>query len=120
VIVFSDEITQRCVALHGVNPNHSYAGFMEAIRLDSSIINRLLTDIETTRVDLPRLTPREIDVLLRLCNGRTYPQIGADLWITHETVKSHMRNIRGKLGVPNSTGAVALALCLGLLTQDQT
>lgn len=48
------------------------------------------------------LTPREHEVLLRLSEGKGYGQIAAELVIELETVRTHARRIRRKLGVATS------------------
>lgn len=57
---------------------------------------------------LARLTPREHDVLRLMAVGRSNVQIGNELLITRETVKSHVARLHRKLGVANRTEAVAL------------
>lgn len=57
---------------------------------------------------LARLTPREHDVLRLMASGRSNVQIGNELLITRETVKSHVARLHRKLGVVNRTEAVAL------------
>jgi DNA-binding NarL/FixJ family response regulator len=44
------------------------------------------------------LTPREVDVLRLVGKGNANKEIGAQLSLTEETVKSHIRNILAKLG----------------------
>lgn len=48
------------------------------------------------------LTPRESEVLLRLSEGKSYGQIAAELVIELETVRTHARRVRRKLGVATS------------------
>lgn len=43
-----------------------------------------------------KLTPRELDVWLRYRTNYTYKEIAAELYITHNTVKKHMKNIHAK------------------------
>jgi LuxR family maltose regulon positive regulatory protein len=61
------------------------------------------------------LTARELDVLDLLAQGLTNAEIGQRLVISLPTVKSHTRNLYGKLGVHSRRAAVAHARELGLL-----
>ena len=62
------------------------------------------------------LSPRELDVLRLLAQGKTNQQIAKDLLVSVSTVKKHMRQIIPKLGVSDRTQAAVLALKLGLPT----
>ena len=55
------------------------------------------------------LTPREIDVLLLLRQGRSNAQIAHALQIGVETVRTHARAIYRKLGVSSRRALIALA-----------
>jgi len=61
------------------------------------------------------LTDREIEVLLCLAEGLSNAEIAQRLFISLPTVKSHTRNIYGKLGVHNRKEAVARARALGII-----
>jgi LuxR family transcriptional regulator, maltose regulon positive regulatory protein len=61
------------------------------------------------------LSPRELEVLRLVAEGLTNQQIAALLVISVRTVKKHIENIHGKLGVQNRTQAAARARDLGLL-----
>jgi LuxR family maltose regulon positive regulatory protein len=61
------------------------------------------------------LTPREMQVLDLLARGLTNAEIGQQLVISLPTVKSHTRNLYGKLGVHTRREAVARARELNLL-----
>lgn len=63
------------------------------------------------------LTPREQEVLrfLAVQPKLTYPQIGTQLYISGETVKSHVESIAAKLGVSGRAAVVAVARERGLL-----
>jgi DNA-binding NarL/FixJ family response regulator len=61
------------------------------------------------------LTPREIDVLRLIARGNPNKIIAAELSLTEETVKSHIRNILSKLGANDRTHAVAIGLKRGII-----
>jgi len=56
---------------------------------------------------LAGLTDREREILAALAEGMTNQQLAADLHISLNTVKFHLKNIYGKLGVDNRAQAVA-------------
>ena len=58
----------------------------------------------------PDLTPREADVLERIAEGRSNPEIAAELFLTVPTVKSYVNQVFTKLGVRTRAEAVALVL----------
>jgi DNA-binding NarL/FixJ family response regulator len=61
------------------------------------------------------LTPREVDVLRLVVGGNANKEIAAQLSLTEETVKSHVRNILAKLGANDRTHAVAIGLKRGII-----
>ncbi|WP_041795894.1 helix-turn-helix transcriptional regulator [Modestobacter italicus] len=62
------------------------------------------------------LTPREVEVLALMAQGRTNRQIGAELFISEKTASVHVSNILAKFGASGRTEAVALAAARGLLS----
>ncbi|PYY34374.1 response regulator transcription factor [Curtobacterium sp. MCBD17_030] len=62
------------------------------------------------RQRFPGLTPREADVLTRIADGRTNPEIAAELFLTVPTVKSSVNQVFAKLGVRTRAEAVARVL----------
>jgi LuxR family maltose regulon positive regulatory protein len=60
------------------------------------------------------LTPREREVLQFIAAGYTNPEIAAQLFIAVTTVKTHVKNIYGKLQVANRFQAAARAKELNL------
>ena len=60
--------------------------------------------------DLQSLTAREQDVLTLLVRGFSYKMISAELQVGIETVRSHIKNIYGKLHVNSKSEAVAKAM----------
>ena len=63
------------------------------------------------------LTPRELVVLERLSHRGSYSEIARELFVSTNTIKTHVQNIYGKLGVTDRASAVAAATVLGLLDE---
>jgi len=61
------------------------------------------------------LSQREVDVLRLLAAGKTTSLIAQALFISENTVKTHVRRIFEKLNVHNRAEAVSKALSLGIL-----
>ena len=64
---------------------------------------------------LPALTPREREVLHELARGSTYADIAANLFVSENTVKTHVSSLYGKLAVSRRSEALAVARSLNLL-----
>ncbi|MFC5996758.1 response regulator [Pseudonocardia hispaniensis] len=77
----------------------------------------LTREIQARRslVDRPLLSPREIQVLRLVAEGRSASEIGGELSLTVATVKSHLQRIYEKLEVSDRAAAVAVAMRRGLL-----
>lgn len=61
------------------------------------------------------LSPREIEVLRLISGGNANKEIAAQLSITEETVKGHIKNILAKLGANDRTHAVTIGLKRGII-----
>jgi DNA-binding NarL/FixJ family response regulator len=61
------------------------------------------------------LSQRELEVLTLIARGRTNKEVGAALYISEATVKSHLLHLYGKLGVNDRAAAVAAAFKADLL-----
>lgn len=68
----------------------------------------------------PKLTPRDLQILALIADGLPNPEIAAELYITVETVKSHIRLIHRTLGARSRAHAVHLGHRHGLLVQAAT
>jgi len=72
---------------------------------------------EPLRARLPQpLTPRELEVLELLAQGKTNRDIAEDFVISVGTVKNHVEHLIAKLEVSDRTQAVVRALRLGLIS----
>ena len=62
------------------------------------------------------LTPREIVVLQCVAKGQPNKQIAAELKVSEDTIKGHLKSIMDKLGAQNRTHAVTLGIRRGIVT----
>jgi DNA-binding NarL/FixJ family response regulator len=67
---------------------------------------------------LARLTPREREVLLALAEGLSDREIAQRLFVSKDTVHTHMVNLLGKLGVDSRMQALLFAVKAGLVTLE--
>jgi two-component system NarL family response regulator len=67
------------------------------------------------RVAGPELTSREMDVLRLIVGGKSNKEIGALLYISEATVKTHINNLLGKMGVTDRTQAATAAIQRGMV-----
>lgn len=72
----------------------------------------------TTQLDI--LTDREQEVLAELCHGGTYKSIARSLYISPETVRTHLKHVYAKLGVKGKREAVGRARQMGLAGEGPT
>ncbi|MER5650165.1 response regulator transcription factor [Streptosporangium sp. NPDC002524] len=70
---------------------------------------RRLSGVRDAPDSKPPLTNRELDIVSLVADGLTNPEIGAELYITPGTVKTHLAHIQRKLGVRNRVGIAAWA-----------
>jgi DNA-binding NarL/FixJ family response regulator len=61
----------------------------------------------------PVLTPREREILTLLAEGLSGEQTAQKLYLSSETVRTHVRNATSKLGASTRVHAVALAMQRG-------
>jgi DNA-binding NarL/FixJ family response regulator len=64
------------------------------------------------------LSSREMEVLACLAQGKTTSQIAAELFVSENTIKTHVRHILEKLGASNRAEAVSKANQMGLIGSD--
>lgn len=68
-----------------------------------------------SRKTFENLTTRELEVLKELAKGRANKEIGDTLCISEHTVKTHLKNILGKLRAVDRTEAVTTAIQRGII-----
>ena len=72
-------------------------------------LHQAYLDAERRRHPVPRLTPRQWELLRLLAAGHTNAQIARRLGISEGTVRTHLVNIYTRLNVPSRTAAVTRA-----------
>jgi NarL family two-component system response regulator LiaR len=90
-------------------------------RLDPSVAARVLQEVRSPSrpAGANGLTPREIDVLTLVARGCNNRAIADQLFISEETVKTHISNILTKLHLADRTQAAIYALRRGLVPLDE-
>ena len=94
------------------------AELLDTIRAVHAGRKRIPTDIAVKlaeRISASELTQRELEVLQLIVAGQSNREIGVSLSITEGTVKAHVNNILGKLGVNDRTQAVTEGLRRGIV-----
>ena len=72
-------------------------------------LHQAYLDAERRRHPVPRLTPRQWELLHLLAPGRTNTQIARRLGVSEGTVRTHLENIYERLQVSSRTAAVTRA-----------
>lgn len=70
---------------------------------------------DTNSVTVRPLTSRQIDVVIRVCDGQTEKSIGYDLNISQKTVEFHLARVRERVGARSLAGLVRWAIRSGLI-----
>jgi NarL family two-component system response regulator LiaR len=88
------------------------------VQLSPEAAARLMREMRQPDIAPEPLTERETEVLLLLASGRANKEIARDLQIGEKTVKTHVSNILGKLGVQSRTQAALHAVRAGLVPAE--
>jgi len=109
-----DEIIGAVRRIHG---GESLLGRREMIDLLRLATQQREQD-RAGRQAISRLTPREREVLQALAAGLSDKGIADRLYLSHQTVRTHMVNVMGKLGAESRLQALVVALRHGVVTLD--
>jgi len=90
--------------------------FVLSSQVTPQVVRAIGSDL--TRVQESGLSSREMEVLDCLAQGRTTIQIAGELFISENTVKTHVRHILEKLEASNRAEAVSKAIQMGLIGQE--
>jgi DNA-binding NarL/FixJ family response regulator len=81
---------------------------------DEVVVRAFLEGDQREQAPSP-LTERELEILRLVAGGFTNKEIGEQIFLSVDTVKSHLENVYRKLGVSDRAHAVAVALRSGLV-----
>lgn len=62
-----------------------------------------LSVVKESFIEIKELTKREGEIVNLLLTGRTYKMIAEELYLSENTIKTHIKNIYSKLNVKNKT-----------------
>lgn len=87
------------------------------VLIEPATLSRLLHQVTKEREEqrevqvlFAKLSEREWEILRLLAQGKRNEGIASDLFISPQTVQTHVRNVLGKLGLHSKLEAVALAV----------
>jgi DNA-binding CsgD family transcriptional regulator len=105
--------TVRLYFLRGPGPDFSERD-RAVLTLLRPHLHQVYLDVERRRHPVPRLTPRQTELLHLVAAGHTNTQIARRLGISEATVRTHLENVYERLHVSSRTGAVTVRFPNGL------
>ena len=106
---------KRASSLRAGSPTRSPAIRASKVKPGAARAGRADPSMGVVRADPTKLTAREREVLDLLANGLRNSDIGAQLGVSENTVKTHTRHLLAKLGASSRAHAVAIGFSLKLL-----
>jgi DNA-binding NarL/FixJ family response regulator len=101
---------------HRGEPLHEPAELEESLRR----LRRRRAKDGSLAMRLERLTPRELEILQGLADGRTPNEIAEDLGMSPHTLRTHTQNVLMKLGVHSKLEAIVAAIRHGKVRMAET
>ena len=86
----------------------------ERVTHQLSVALRAELEEEHRRSRLDQLTPRELEVLLRVAKGRTAREIADEFGISHRTIETHRERVMSKLRIRTIAGLTRFVLETGV------
>jgi LuxR family maltose regulon positive regulatory protein len=110
----------RATLAGGKAPAGAIAGYVERLELTCAGVAGDAEDAADAPAIRPggrgeALTDREIHVLKLVAQGKSNADLARELFVSENTVRTHLRNISSKLDTRNRTEAVARARHQGLI-----
>lgn len=99
-------------AVEAVHDGREYLS--ERVTHQLSVALRAELEEEHRRSRLDQLTPRELEVLLRVAKGRTAREIASEFGISHRTIETHRERVMTKLRIRTIAGLTRFVLETGI------
>lgn len=96
-------------------PTEQITGTIRAVHRGAESLPATIASRLAERQQRAELTQRELEVLQLLTRGRSNKEISATLFISEDTVKSHLKTLFAKLGVQDRTEAAIAAIRHGIV-----
>ena len=100
----------RTVRVQGADPRRTFEATAVLERGADGAPLRMTGTVRDVTGDTPSLTPRQREILELLSRGYTGSEVAELLYLSPETVRTHIRNATEKLGAHTRAEAIALAL----------
>ena len=97
---------------------HELIKAIRVVNAGRKYIPSAIAEILSEHLGHEELTPAERKILQQIVKGKSNKEIAHDLNVSENTVKTHVKNILGKLGVSDRTSAATLAIRRGLVRID--
>ena len=91
---------------------------IRAVHRGEQVLPRQVAERLAERQQRGGLTARETEILELLTRGRSNKEISSTLFISEDTVKSHLKSLFAKLGVQDRTEAAISAIRHGIVHLD--
>lgn len=79
--------------------------------LPPGLVTSLASEVHRhAQTQAPLLSDRELQILRLIADGKSVPEMAAELYLAQTTVKTHIRRLYDKLGVSDRGAAVAQAM----------
>lgn len=108
-----DEVIEAVETVHGGGEYFSES-LLESLSHSMRSV-RVGVDLSTDLIDADRLSEREIEILVAICQGLSTQEIADKLFISKRTVDKHRANILEKSGCKNTASLVVYAIRHGLV-----
>ena len=99
-------------------PEEQIANTIRAVHAGESVLPERTAKRLADRQKRADLTPREMDVLQLLTQGRSNKEIASALFLSEDTIKAHLKTLFAKLKVQDRTEAAISAIRHGIVHLD--